>query len=312
MNVIGNLIQTKFDSNGSLLTSEYTGHSSVSSTEEHLVHIDVIGNYYYIKEKLDAITDPATPNTWFSTDPIISTGNNISHQLLIKKNNSGNIVWKTFLPNIASKLNSVASDENGNVFVYSNTFLQQGIGTLGSFMQNYQTKYVSGVIQPNAYVVKLGLQGQLLWGTYIPTVGSSNFAIDYYNQQLFIIGGPDLDINIPQLATSNTWQTNTGGSSVTVLNTQTGSRAWGTYNGSGQSYGVGIGVKVNATGIYISGMDFDPGASYFATPGAYKTQVTGGSDYFLTKLNFTGNRVWGTYFGSDGYEKSLIRRTQLL
>lgn len=38
----------------------------------------------------------------------------------------------------------------------------------------------------------------------------------------------------------------------------------------------------------------------FATPGAYKTQVSGGSDLFLSKFSHNGNRLWSTYFGGNG------------
>jgi hypothetical protein len=84
-----------------------------------------------------------------------------------------------------------------------------------------------------------------------------------------------------------------------------GTRIWGTYIGSGLplSSGSANSMKVNATGVYLAGVDFNSdNANYFATSGAYKSQVTGLSDYFITKLTLDGNRIWGTYFGSDGSE----------
>lgn len=301
MNVLSNFLQTKFTNSGTLLTSEYTGYASTSSTEENLVHIDKQGNYYYIKTKFGLISDPTTPNTWLPTDPIISTASNISHQLLTKKNSSGNILWKTFLPNTLFS-SEIISDENGNIYIYGNTTVQNNIATPGTFRQNFQIKYVNGSLQSNAYIVKLGLQGELLWGSYLPTVTRE---FSYYNQQLFLLAGSDLDADLPQLATSNTFQTNPAGAygSLTALSSVTGIRLWGTYLGSPSTNGVTYNIQVNSSGIYLSGIEYFPGSTYYATPGAYKSQATGFTDYYLTKLDFTGNRIWGTYFGSDGMEE---------
>lgn len=297
MNVIDNIINAKFSGSGNLLLSGYNGYNSSNVVDtENLIHIDGLGNFYCLKTKNTPITDAGSAGTWFSTSPLLST--NAYHSQLIKKNNSGTVIWRTFLPN-SDALAHISSDENGNIYVSGSTLLQQGISTSGVFKTDFQIQYSGGQLKGNGFVAKLGTQGELLWATYIPAQHAN---AKYFNQQLFVHSGGDLTTSLPQLATSNTWQTNPASTSaLTTLNSQTGTRLWGTYTGSGP-YNGAYDFQVNSSGIYLYGYDTVPGSTYFATPNAYKTQVTGDTDYCLTKLDFTGNRVWGTYFGSDGYE----------
>lgn len=301
-----NDIYSNFNNNGNLVTSDYRGGSAANNVfqTEYLVHIDAVGNHYYLKTSNSTFIDTTTANAWFTSDPIVSTGQ--AHSILYKRDTAGNIVWKTFLPGIGYDSYAFASDENSNLFIYGSTYIQQDITTSGVFRENYQIHYGNNVIQSNAFCAKLGQQGQLLWGTYLPTNVSSRF-IHYYGQKLYLIGGGDLNITLNQLSTPNTWQTSPTNESLTALNSQNGTRSWGTYIGAGSTNEVSsvLGIKANETGIYLSGIDTNfsgTNTNYFATSGAYKTQITGVSDYYLTKLNLSGNRIWSTYFGSDGFE----------
>ncbi len=91
------------------------------------------------------------------------------------------------------------------------------------------------------------------------------------------------------------------------MDTATGNRIWGTYIGNPamlSTFAI-TGIQASANGVFLLGNQFYFGGNndfYFATPGAFKTQVTGSSDLFLTRLSLDGNRIWGTYFGSDGFE----------
>jgi hypothetical protein len=109
-----------------------------------------------------------------------------------------------------------------------------------------------------------------------------------------------------QMATPGTWQPTPTNFALTKMDTATGNRAWGTYIGEPSSTGGDVPtiLKVNATGIYFLGIQFlfTGATGYFATPGAFKPTPTGDTDYFLVKMDETGNRVWGTYFGSNGYD----------
>lgn len=294
-------LQAKFTESGNVLFAGFCDGTAPTNIREILVHIDGDGNYYYLKLALNNLSDVATPNAWFVNDPNIS-GNNQFHYLLYKKNNIGTVVWKTFLPLDILLNYSFVTDENKDLYITGATKIQQGIGTSGTFMENYQTYYNNGTILSNAFVVKLGSQGQLIWGTYLPVTASS-YVLEYHNQRLYFVGGGDIDPAINQLATANAWQNIPTSQSLTAINSTTGARIWGTYLGSGLagSSSAVTSCKANASGIYLFGNDF-LSSSYFSTPGAYKSQVTGFTDYFLTKLDFNGNRIWGTYFGSDGME----------
>lgn len=292
--------------NGHLISAEYSGGHllSVSSTYEIPVHIDMAGNHYILKYSWPAaITDTGTAGAWWVSDPLVGTN---QHFLLSKRDAAGNLLWKTYIPFLLTPSPThFLSDAGGNLYIVGSTTMQSGMTTPGVFRENYQFVYESnGNLKPNAFVAKLGSQGQLTWGTYLPTPGITDFA--YANQTLYIVNNYDLDPSIPQFATPNTWQTMPGSSqALTALNAQNGTRNWGTYLGSPAitEYGTVTSVKANAGGVYLYGLSYDyDGDGYYATPGAYKTQVTGTADYFLTKLSLTGTRVWGTYFGSDGLE----------
>ena len=298
---------SQLTNNGHLISAEYSGGHlpSVSSTYGIPVHIDMAGNHYILKYSWPAaIADSGTAGAWWVNDPLVGTN---QHFLLIKRDAAGNLLWKTYIPFLLfPSPTSFLSDTGGNLYIIGSTTTQSGMTTPGVFRENYQMAYESnGSLKPNAFVAKLGNQGQLLWGTYLPSLGAHAFT--YANQALYIVSGEDLDPALPQLATPSTWQTMPGQSQgLTAINAQTGTRNWGTYLGSPAitEQGTVTSVKANAGGVYLFGIsyDFTGNSGYYATPGAHKTQVTGTADYFLAKLSLTGTRVWGTYFGSDGME----------
>jgi len=75
-------------------------------------------------------------------------------------------------------------------------------------------------------------------------------------------------------------------------------RLWGTYwggvgNDSGEAWRTD-----NLGNIYVSGMT-DSSAN-LATPGEFKTTLSGESNSFLGKFNASGFRIWATYYGGSG------------
>lgn len=72
-------------------------------------------------------------------------------------------------------------------------------------------------------------------------------------------------------------------------------RIWGSYaGGTGEDYGK-IKTDVQSTGYLIGATS---SATNFATTGTYQQTLAGSFDAYVMKLTKTGQRLWGTYYGS--------------
>ncbi len=80
-------------------------------------------------------------------------------------------------------------------------------------------------------------------------------------------------------------------------------RVWGTYYG-GSAYDEGKSCTTDAIGnVYIAGNTLSNTGTLIATTGSHQSTFGGGSgDAFLVKLNSSGVRQWGTYYGATGTE----------
>jgi len=84
-----------------------------------------------------------------------------------------------------------------------------------------------------------------------------------------------------------------------------GLRIWGTYIGN-LMYDTEIyDGALTEEGVYIGGKTFDEtgGVNLITTSGVHKQFATPNTrEAFLMKLDFDGKRIWGTYYGGDGYD----------
>lgn len=285
-----------FSLSGNLLFAEYLPYTTPYASAKFPIWRDDMGNRY---EKESYITqyNPLPFNTWLS--------NNIDSTdiILAKYNDLGVLQWKTYIPNSESYIDIIKTDENGNIYLFGDT-KWQNLGDAGTYSPNYTFSYSQGGGSPksNYFVVKLNPQGQKVWATYIPVYVISD--IDVFGGNLYIAGSYDLEPSLTQLSTPGTFQQTKGAQSIIKLDANSGQRIWGTYYGSpGNSLDAGIvNIRVNTSGIYILGITFGTPSTYYATEGAYKAQTVDGFDLYITKFNEAGNRIWGTYIGSDGIE----------
>lgn len=237
----------------------------------------------------------ATSGTWIQTNPMTGFKN-----LLLKRSSSGSILWATYLPDNQT-YTTTTTDPAGNIYITGSTTLQN-ISTPGVFQENFDIMYAQGQIVPNSYLAKLNPSGELLWATYLPSEVQN---IEYYDNALYMITTTNTNTTLNTMASPGAFQNSVSSFSITKMDTSNGQRLWGTYYGSDilTSFYFLYDLAVNETGLYLTGTDFNiTGLNFFSTPGAYKTQVTGGSDLFLTKFTHSGNRVWSTYFGGNGEE----------
>lgn len=301
----------KFSSSGAILSGGYAGNSLGSINgliSNRLLGIDGFDNKYYVTNQVGNIVNLATAGVWLTADNTINaSGNNTI--TLSKYNNVGNLLWTTYLPRISGEGFSLRFDENQNVYIIAATRENiPNIGTPGTFQENF-IPYIATNNQAggNGYLVKLNSAGQKVWGTFSL---ASFYDFEYYNGEIYTSNG--YDANIPGLQTTpNTFQPNNLTKSLLMkFNATTGQQVWGTFYGTpihANNYDLGIfDIAVNSNGLFVSGQTEDTAyPNYFGTTGAFKTQLIGGGDLFLSKFDFSGNRIWSTYFGSSGYDAIL-------
>ncbi|MDF0718431.1 T9SS type A sorting domain-containing protein [Kaistella sp. PBT33-4] len=259
--------------------------------------IDSQDNRYYIVYG-GSPSLQATPGAFLSTDPQPSSSKKV---LLAKYSTTGQLLWASYLPFVTPGTDLVL-DSSDNIYVSGATTVSANLTTNGVWQENFETLYNSqGNLIPTHYLVKLDSNGQRVWGSYLPGGCSS---MKYWNGYLYMITGRNINPNTDTMATSGAYQTVKSETSITKLDANTGTREWGTYYGPPQSsfiISIPTDLEVNATGIYITGTDYDDtGLNFYGTPTSHKSVITGGSDLFLSKFSHAGIREWSTYFGNSG------------
>ena len=295
----GNSYATTFSSGGQFLQGSYTGVRQTVGYKD-LIGIDASDNRFYIDYLPSQVSNLSTAGVWLTTNPL---PNNLT-LLLSKVSPSGTLLWKTYLPNSfdAPAVSLRMDTKDGSIFITGRTIEDiPGIASPGA----YQANYIPSSLQiTNNYLVKLNATGQKIWGTYLPAA-----VIDYEvsGNGVYILTN-QLNSLVAGQTTAGTFQPDIPAKQILYrFDSSGGARVWGTYFGSPGvgSLGLANEIEVNGTGIYISGTSSDlANSSYFATAGAYKPMITGNSDLYLTKFDFTGNRIWGTYFGSNNADNA--------
>ncbi|HRE58569.1 MAG TPA: SBBP repeat-containing protein, partial [Candidatus Kapabacteria bacterium] len=110
------------------------------------------------------------------------------------------------------------------------------------------------------------------------------------------------------IATTGVHQTTFGGGEgngdtfIAKFNTN-GVRLWGTYYGGNQGE-FGSAIAVDGSGnVYVCGNTSSSNA--IATAGAHQTTFGGDIDAFIVKFTTNGVRLWGTYYGSFGWDQGI-------
>lgn len=294
-----NFYSAKISPNGQMIKGSYDG---VTNSFEQILGVDNSENIYVLKNYPTQVPNLATSGAWLSQN--VNTANNQTFTLT-KYNSSHNVVWTTYVP---SNTMSLRFDDNQNIYVLGNVqYDVPGLGTPGVFQENFMPYNAGGINQDNSYLVKLNSSGQKVWGTF-STPGVLDFK--WFNNELYLAAyySPQMPGSFTNAGTFQ--PTTTANNLIFKFDANTGQKIWGTFYGTpfNPSLYTGHGIsaiEVNSTGIYVSGQNEDDAyPNYFATTGAYKSQLTNG-DLFLSKFDFTGNRVWSTYFGSTGYDSML-------
>gem|GEM_PF-1233295 len=278
------LFLAKFSNSGSLIWS--TNYGGTATENSPGLAYDTAG-YIYISGTTYSTSNIASSNAYLTSRP-----SNFAACFLAKFTSTGNRVWGTYFGGDSTTYNNpenVTTDKFGNIYLSGRTNSNTGIATIGA----YATSLYSGV--PNSFLAKFNAAGSLQWATYVPQTAYS-ISCDWVGN-VYIVGSQDANGNF---ATSGVFQTSRGGGSSDAYLAK--------YNSSGilkwlTNYGgndVDIPYYVscdNRCNIFITG---NTGSmNNMASANAIQTTRGGMLTIFWAEFDSTGNRKYGTYFGTQ-------------
>ena len=225
--------------------------------------------------------------------------------ILVCMDTSGQRIWATYFGgNGTDGLSGIAADKNGFLYVTGATNSTSGIATDSAF----QTQYGGG--QSDIVLAKFSNDGQLLWSTYY---GGNSVDGTWPSIQDFVIAyitvSEDNSIYVSSItssqkniATVDAHQEILGGDiDVCLIKFDTsGHRIWGTYYG-GSNLEYPTQPQTEKEFVYFGGGT--ESTSRIATNGSHQVSKGNGNEGFLAKMTSSGQRVWGTYFGQNGYDE---------
>ncbi len=276
----------KFNPNGFRLWGTYYGGAGTDNA--YSVATDGSGNVYLAGET-------TSTGGIYGGSGFQSSLGGAGDGFVVKFDGFGQRVWGSYYGGSFSDLaNSVVVNGAGEVYVCGRTGSLNGIAAGPGIHQG------SFAGDRDAFLVKFTTSGERLWGTYYG--GSSDdiaHAIDLDGTGHIYITGETR--SSAGFASSTAHQQQLGGSYdgfVAKFSPQ-GSRVWGTYYG-GTALDAGFDLDTDAFGnCYMAGYTFSSNAIAF---NGLQMMMGGNNDAMLIKFSPDGNVLWGSYFGSSGFD----------
>ena len=213
---------------------------------------------------------------------------------LVKFDSNGSRMWSTYYGGYYFEyINKIQVSDSGNVYIVGDTRSSNNISTPNSHQPNYS----SGNNYLEVMIVKFNSFGVRDWGTYYGSNGwdhSTGLLLDS-NENLYISG---TTTSVNSIATIGAFKTIPEGAEafITKFNSN-GVQIWGTYFG-GESGDNANDSQMDSNGnIIIAGITSS--LTNISTPGANQENKNYETDGFIAKFNQNGNRIWGTYWGSE-------------
>ncbi len=312
----------KFDKNGTRIWATYFGTEdpqsffSINSAIDSSDNVLITGTM----STTDSIfTTPGAYQTWQSVSKYGLKG------YLSKLDTNGNLVWGTYIAsNNLVKIYAITTDKWNNIIVGGRTNGNINIGTPGTFMPNLS--YPSNISRL-AFLMKFNSAGQKTWGTYYGSPSMYGQGIICWintmttdnTGHIYFAGKTDLEYAnaLDTLGTTGVYQTSYGGGeedAFIVKFNSNGTRNWASYYGGSDALSLidndrATGLSSDLLGnIYMTGFTNSPNniASTNVLKSVADTVFVGMNqvphiqvDGFIAKFNSVGQRVYGTYFGSD-------------
>ena len=230
-------------------------------------------------------------------------GGGTADAFLVKFDGAGLRLWGTYYGGTGNdRPFSCGTDASGNIYLAG--ISQSSTGTVIATAGSHQSKHGGDY---DAFLVKFNGAGVRLWGTYYGGTGyemgcecSTDAMGNVY------LAGVTSSNTSTVIATAGSHQSTNGGGyrdAFLVKFDGAGVRLWGTYYG-GTGIDNGYSCSTDAFGnVYLMGDTESSTGTVIATAGSHQSTVGGGSrDAYLVKLDGTGVRLWGTYYGGTGDE----------
>jgi len=238
-----------------------------------------------------------------------SLSSNLSDAFLVMFNAQGVRQWGTYYGGDMEDIGyGVSLDNANNVYMCGGSHSSSNISTPGS----HQPVLVGNI---DAFLVKFNSSGVRQWGTYY----GGNGTIDETSFDCVTNASGDTYINgvtssTAGIATPGSYQPLLGGllDAFFAKFNSSGVLQWGTYYGTNADetpYAMALDVTGN---IYGSGGTSSTSGTLLATTGSQQTSPGGSDDAFLVKLDPSGARLWGTYYGGVGNEYGYSTSTDAL
>jgi gliding motility-associated-like protein len=231
-------------------------------------------NFLYLVGKTTSSNNISTPNVYSSnyTNPDI---------MIVKFDTNGDRIWGTYFGGNNDERNLYSVLKNDNIYIYGVTNSINGIGTIGTFMPNYETINSNGYYNDDAFfIVKFNYVNQSFeWGTYFNGV-IQDFSVDSF-ENVYLSGYTDRNTGI---STPNTYLTSKLGNQkpfLVKLN-NFGEKEWGTYvGGDGVDYQARMTLD-NNNAIYVCGITTS--TTGISTPNTHQVNYNSGGDIFINKF----------------------------
>ena len=256
--------------------------------------------YLYMAGSTESNSGMASPGSQSS-----EFNGGLTDGMLVCMDSSGQRIWATYFGgNGIDGLSGIHVDKSGFLYVTGATNSASGIATEGAF----QTKYGGG--QSDIILAKFSNDGKLLWSTYYGGTGMDGTWPDFPDYFYATIKVSDdnyvyigaTTASVQNIATTDVHQNKFGGDiDICLIKFDTsGHRIWGTYYGGTElEYVSKIGVSNDF--LYLTGGT--ESLTHIATNGSHQVSKGNGNEGFLAKMTSSGQRVWGTYFGQNGYDE---------
>jgi len=221
--------------------------------------------------------------------------------IVIKMNFDGTRAWATYYGGSnGDDLSGVNIDNQNNILLagwtYSND-LPLSAGAAQTLFNNG----AGGFSPYDGYIVKLNSSGTRAWATYV--AGSSgdqagSIAADASGNCIVMGSTFSNDLNH-----SNIIQPGLNGVQDTYFAKYdaNGNFMWGTYCG-GSAYDNGGKIEVDNNGDFVAAGG-TTSTDFPFTTGAFQSTFNGGQqDFYVMKINSSGNILWATYYGGSDYD----------
>jgi len=209
--------------------------------------------------------------------------------------------WSTYYGGAnAEQLIALTTDAAGNVYGCGYTTSTANIATAGAYQFTYNANN-------DGFLVKFNANGTQAWATYFGGPGSEqcNGLASDRNGNVYMTGSTSSTTGIAFNATVQT--TNGGGTNDAFLAkfNSAGTIQWSTYiGGTGNDIGYSV-VCDKWRSVYLVGAT---GSATAITAGTniFDATENGTLNGFINRFDTSGNRIWGTYYGSGNFTSTYI------